>query len=42
MEGCAIRNVLKGIQQPKKDVIDKMIAITGMSYEVLFAEEQYE
>ena len=39
MEGCTIRDCMKGIRQPKKDVIDRMIRITGMRYEELFAEE---
>lgn len=38
-EGCSIRDCLKGIRQPKKHEIDKMLSITGMTYEFMFAEE---
>lgn len=38
MKGCTIREYLKGIRQPKKDIIDKMLAITGMTYEEMFRE----
>lgn len=41
MKGTTILDILKGIRQPKKDVIDRMIAITGMTYEELFREEDY-
>ena len=40
MKGCSIREFLKGERQPKKDAIDKMLAITGMTYEEMFAEEE--
>ena len=36
---CCIRHILSGKQQPKKNVIDHMMKITGMTYEELFAEE---
>lgn len=42
MEGCTIRDILKGIQQPKKNIIDKMISFTGMTYEELFKEDDHE
>lgn len=35
----SIRLILNGSMQPKKDVIDRMIAITGMAYEEMFREE---
>ena len=38
MRGCCIREILKGSQMPKKNVIDKMLAITGMTYEEMFRE----
>lgn len=41
MKGCAIREILKGAQMPKKNAIDKMLALTGMTYEELFQEEDY-
>lgn len=40
MQGCTIRMILKGGQQPKKDVIDRMLKLTGMSYEEMFAQEE--
>lgn len=36
---CCIRQILNGNQQPKKNVIDHMMKLTGMTYEELFAEE---
>jgi transcriptional regulator with XRE-family HTH domain len=36
----SIRMILNGSMQPKKNVIDKMLNITGMTYEELFAEEE--
>jgi hypothetical protein len=41
MKGGTFLECLKGLRQPKKNTIDKMIAITGMTYEELFAEEEY-
>lgn len=41
MQDCTIRTILKGGQQPKKNVIDRMLKITGMSYEELFREEEF-
>ena len=34
-----MRSILKGETEPRKSTIDKLIAITGMPYEVLFSEE---
>lgn len=42
MKGCAIREILKGTQMPKKNTIDKMLALTGMTYEELFQEDDHE
>lgn len=42
MMGVTIRDILNGTRQPKKDVIDKMIALTGMTYEEMFKEDDYE
>lgn len=39
MKGCSIREYMKGARQPKKGAIDKMLEITGMTYEELFKEE---
>ena len=39
MSGCPIRLILNGTQHPKENIIDKMLSLTGMSYEELFAEE---
>lgn len=33
-----LRRVIRGQTQPKKDCIDRLIKVTGMTYEVLFAE----
>lgn len=41
MKGYSIRDFMNGTRQPKKDAIDKMIALTGMNYEELFREEDY-
>lgn len=41
MKHCTIRDFLKGIRQPKKGTIDKMLELTGMTYEVLFKEEDH-
>ena len=41
MKGTTIRDILKGIRQPKKNVIDRMLAITGMTYEEMFKEEDH-
>lgn len=41
MQGCTIRTILKGGQQPKKNVIDRMLKVTGMTYEELFREEEF-
>ena len=35
----ALRKCMIGQYQPKKPYIDKLLAITGMTYEKLFAEE---
>ena len=34
-----LRNVLRGRTQPKKNLIEKLLSITGMTYEQLFAME---
>lgn len=34
-----LRRVLRGETQPRKSLIDKLLSITGMTYEKLFAEE---
>lgn len=40
MKCYSIREYIKGVRQPKKDAIDKMLALTGMTYEVMFAQEE--
>lgn len=40
MKGCSIREYMRGEMQPKKDIIDRMLALTGMTYEVMFAQEE--
>lgn len=35
-----IRDTLSGAQVAKKPLIDKLIALTGIPYEILFAEEE--
>lgn len=42
MRGVTIREILKGAQMPKKNTIDKMLALTGMTYEELFQEDYHE
>lgn len=42
MRGVTIRDMLNGSRQPKKDTIDKMLALTGMTYEELFKEDDHE
>lgn len=32
--------VMRGETQPKKDYIDKMLAVTGLTYEILFEVDQ--
>ena len=34
-----LRNVLRGRTQPKKNLIDKLLSLTGMTYEKMFAME---
>lgn len=33
---CSIARVLSGVGNPRKELIDKLIAVTGMTYEELF------
>lgn len=40
MKGCCIRNFLNGTMEPKKNVIDRMLKLTGMRYEEMFAREE--
>jgi transcriptional regulator with XRE-family HTH domain len=35
----SIRLILNGSMQPKKNVIDRMLKLTGMTYEEMFKEE---
>lgn len=41
MKGYPVREYMKGERQPKKNAIDLMLKITGMTYEELFKEEDY-
>ena len=41
MKGCSIRDIMNGTRMPKKPTIDKMIALTGMTYEELFQEDDH-
>ena len=41
MEGYPVREYMRGERQPKKNAIDLMLKITGMTYEELFKEEDY-
>lgn len=40
LRGKSVREFLKGERLPKKDAIDIMLQVTGMTYEEMFAEEE--
>lgn len=42
LKGKSTRDFLNGTRMPKKDAIDIMLKVTGMTYEELFAEEVTE
>ena len=41
MKDYPVREYMKGERQPKKNAIDLMLKVTGMTYEELFKEEDY-
>lgn len=37
-----LSNVMRGLADPSKSIIDKLLAVTGMSYEVMFSPVEFE